>query len=134
MLRSDPDLRERMAQHRASYRDDRIRSIVALAPALGQAFTDRSLASIDDPYLAIVGNADDVAPSSTNAESLVERIPGARLHLVVGADHYVFLNRCNSRGKRFVSVCEDAPGVSRRNVHRDVVTETLSFFRASFGS
>lgn len=134
MLQSDPVLRARMTEHRASYRDDRIRTIVAMAPALGQAFTDESLANIHVSYLAIAGSADDVAPPSTNAEPLVQRISGARLHLLPGAGHYVFLNRCNQRGKRFVPVCKDAPGISRTDIHQDTVAQTLKFFQASLAN
>ena len=132
MLQNDPELLVEMADHRKLYLDDRVRAVVAIAPALGQAFTAASLARVNVPYLTIAGTADPIAPAATNAEFLAAQIPGARLSLLEGGTHYVFLNRCSKRGKRYVPVCDDPSSVSRSDVHQTVAAETEQFFRASF--
>ena len=97
MLLNDPELSAKMAEHGESYIDKRVRAVVAIAPAIGQAFTSSSLTGINTPYLAIAGTADAVAPAATNAEFIAQQIPGAELRLLEGGNHYMFLNQCNAR-------------------------------------
>ena len=68
-----------MSEHRGSFRDERISAVIALAPALGQAFTENSLSDIAIPYLSIVGDLDQVAPAATNGDRLVRHILAAKL-------------------------------------------------------
>ncbi len=133
MLERDPELRSRMAEHKASYRDERIHAVVALAPALGQAFTRDSLSTIAIPFLLIIGSADDVAPPTTNAQYISREVPNARLLLIPDAGHYVFLNRCNRRGKRFVPVCRDDSATVRDHAHEVARAEAIEFFDTTFG-
>jgi len=132
LVDNDPVLQARMAEQRESYLDPRVRAVVAIAPALGHAFTSASLAGITTSYLTIAGAADKVAPPSTNAEHIAGQIPGAELRLLEGGSHYVFLNRCNKRGKRYVPVCEDPQTISRGDIHDTAVAEVQRFFGSSF--
>ncbi|MBY0563270.1 MAG: alpha/beta fold hydrolase [Hyphomonadaceae bacterium] len=128
LAQTDPAVAALLAGSSASYRDERVRSFVALAPALGHAFTQPSLAMISAPILFIAGDADIVAPADSNAGYLAGLMPGARLTTLGGATHYVFLNRCNSRGRRFVPICADPEGVDRQALHEQVATMVAEHF------
>lgn len=119
LLATDSGTAELYERRDRDFGDPRIGSFVALNPALGQAFSEESLTGISRPFLFVAGDADEVAPSLTNAEYLASEIPGAALHLILEAGHYVFLNECTARGRRFVPVCKDPSGVDRRRVHED---------------
>jgi predicted dienelactone hydrolase len=62
-----------------SYRDERIKCIFALAPAMGVGFLEESLRGIHVPVFIVVGNADVVTPSETNAARFAKFIPNAQL-------------------------------------------------------
>lgn len=121
MLANDPDLQILFGRYKLDFADPRVSRFIALGPALGQAFTEPSLSRIEAPFLFIAGRADEVAPPLTNAEYLASHIPNASIQLIPDAGHYVFLNECTPRGRRFVPVCKDPDGVSRASVHDETV-------------
>jgi len=128
MLRTNPALAQQMEAHKADYRDPRIRAVVTLAPALAQALTEESLSAIDIPYLTIVGETDNVAPASTNADWLINGIDKAKLQILPKSDHYVFLNPCNKRGLKYVPLCKEPEGTSKAAVQEETLTLTAKFF------
>ena len=135
ILKADPKLAARMSEHRGSFRDERISAVIALAPALGQAFTENSLSDIAIPYLSIVGDLDQVAPAATNGDRLVRHIPDAQSEHIFGSNHYSFLNRCNRRGERYVPICKDAAsGKPRTAAHQETIQLILEFLRANIGA
>jgi len=135
ILRANPKLAARMSEHRGSFRDERINVVIALAPALGQAFMENSLSDIAIPYLSIVGDLDQVAPAATNGDRLVRHIPDAQSEHISGSNHYTFLNRCNRRGKRYVPICKDAAsGKPRTAAHQETIQLILEFLRANIGA
>lgn len=87
-----------------------VEAAVAQAQA-GLSFdVEGRLGEIEAPTLVIAGTADRVVPPK-NAELLAERIRGARLDLVSGAGHLVFIeeaNRFNQDVVRFLSEGERA--------------------------
>lgn len=57
-------------------------------------------------------------------------VRSARLVLLPGADHYVFLDPCTARGKAMSpETCVDKNGLDRVEVQQRVVREALAFFR-----
>jgi predicted dienelactone hydrolase len=117
-LKDSPSAIKSLARQSQSFLDVRIKATVALAPALGMAFTKQSLAAIKIPVHIVVGEADSIAPNATNAQVLANNMPSAKHTLLEGGPgHYVFLNQCTSRGKRYVPICEDNEGVDRADVH-----------------
>lgn len=120
MLKADPLLADDVARSGSDFSDSRIDSFVMLAPAPVQAFTDESLRALTQPILSIVGEADDIAPAVTNGGRLAELATTATYRTVFGANHYVFLNTCTPRGRRFIPVCNDGPR-PREEVHREVI-------------
>lgn len=127
MLESDPSLGARFRNAGDDYDDPRVSHVVAIAPAIGQAFTPETLRARDEQFLLFVGSEDRVAPARTNANYLIDFLPSSQLQLIEGAGHYVFLSPCTRRGKHYVSVCEDADAVDRNQVHADVAAAVIEF-------
>ena len=128
LLKINSELASRMSEHSPDYRDERVQAVVALAPALSQALTEESLAAITIPYFTIAGDVDQTAPPATNASRHAAHIPASRIHLLPKSDHYVFLNRCNLRGRRFVPLCKEPSGTSRVLAHKQTVELVTDFF------
>lgn len=134
LVQTDPATRALLSEYAAPYRDDRITSFVALAPALAQAFDAESLAAISASFLIIVGDNDTVAPPASNASYLSGLIPGAEIQTVSGATHYVFLSECNARGRRYVPVCADPEGLDRRTIHEQSAALVAQHFQRTLGA
>ncbi|CCE07947.1 putative dienelactone hydrolase oxidoreductase protein [Bradyrhizobium sp. STM 3843] len=131
-LSSDPDFRQRYERAGQSYRDPRIRAALAMAPGLVPMFTEESLNAISLPIAIISGDADEIAPSASNAEALARQIPHATLKLVPHAGHYVFFGTCTMLGRMMVrTACRDPDGVDRDAVHAETIGLALDFFAAS---
>lgn len=130
ILKTDPTLADRMEQHSNSFKDERIRTVVAIAPALGQGFTTSSLSEIDLPYVSIVGDLDVIAPARSNADRINAHIPSATGHIIQGANHYAFLNQCLHPAADKVPVCKASPnGISREMAHTQAQRITLNFLQ-----
>jgi predicted dienelactone hydrolase len=113
----------------ASYRDHRVKSIFAIAPALGEAFSPEGLSPIRIPVKIIVGEADQTAPAAANASYLAKHIKGAELAILEKVGHYTFLAEATEAGKQeFPIFCLDALGVSRVSTHRMVAKWARGFF------
>jgi predicted dienelactone hydrolase len=121
--------RDAVRQAGRSYRDSRIRAIVAIAPALGPAFTPDSLRRITTPMEIIAGANDPIVPIASNAGLVTKLTPPARLTLLPGAGHYTFLAICTDDGRRAQpNLCSDAPEVDRAAIHRRTVDLAVQFF------
>ncbi len=71
---------------------DRVEAFAATWRAISELDTEPRLEEIRVPTLAITGDADIATPVSA-AETIVRRIPGARLHVLPGAPHMAPLER-----------------------------------------
>ncbi len=114
-----------------SVRDMRIKAAVALAPALGQAFTHP--AQFDParpPVLILAAEGDQIAPVKTNAAHYHQLMPGSTFELLRGdVGHFVFLNEANADlQERMPGLFKDAPSCDRRAVHERVLQLASSFF------
>ncbi len=125
---SEP-FRSAVRQAGRSYRDQRIRAVFALAPALGPAFIRESLGDITVPVAIVAGTDDRHVPVGPNARRLAESTPRASLTLFPGAAHYTFLASCTDVGvSAQPQLCTDAPGVDRGAVHRRALEAAGQFF------
>ena len=131
MLKTNPELSERMSEHGSDYSDKRVKAVAALAPAISQALTEESLREIAIPYFTIVGDMDQTAPAKTNADRHAAHIPTSRIHYLPKSDHYVFLNSCNRRGKRFVPICKEPKEAPRATAHEETINILSKFFDES---
>ena len=113
-----------------SYRDARVRTVFAMAPALGPAFRPATLTKITIPVKIVAGEGDTNVPISSGAKYLAANIPGSKLVIYPGAvGHYVFLDSCPEIGQKNASIlCNDAAGVKRDVIHAQTSDLALQFF------
>lgn len=125
-----PQTTASMARAGASYRDKRIKSIFAIAPALGEAFDSTSFAGVDIPVSLVAGSNDATAPVDTNIHRIAGLLPNARVTMVPGAAHDTFLDTClPAMANPLASICKDLPGVDRDSVHTQTIDQALDFFK-----
>jgi predicted dienelactone hydrolase len=113
-----------------SYHDARVRSVFAMAPALGPAFRPASLTKITIPVEIVAGEGDTNVPISSGAKYFAGNIPGSKLIIYPGAvGHYVFLDSCTEIGQKSASIlCKDAASVKRDVIHAQMIDSALQFF------
>ncbi len=127
---ADEDEKFKASRSRAgrSYRDPSVKAVVAMAPVLGPALTEASLAKADVPTLIVVGDRDDQATLDLNARWMADVMPNAQLEVLPDVSHYTFLAPCTLKGRIFVrALCSDASGVQRESVHRQVGEQIARF-------
>lgn len=118
-----------MARSGDSYRDPRILSVFAIAPALGEAFDTTSFADVDIPVSLVAGTQDPVAPVDTNIHRIASLMPDAKVRMVPGAAHYTFVSDCLPAAvDQRPIVCKDPAGVDRHAVHAQTLDWALGFF------
>jgi len=83
-----------------SYKDDRIKAVISIAPDLGEAFIMDGLKEAVVPTLIIVGDKDRITPKEENAAFYANGIKGAELLVIDGAEHFTFMNTCSAIGFR----------------------------------
>lgn len=74
-----------------SYKDDRIKVVIAMAPAVGPAITEQSLKAINIPVLILAAEDDEVLNISQHAERYASLISQSELKLVSGGGHFIFM-------------------------------------------
>lgn len=125
----DAAVQASLARAARSYRDERIRAVASMAPAVGPAFTEATLHAIAVPVLIVTAKVDAVTPPATNALRYAQLIPNARLLTVPGnANHFTFGSECTEEGRRALEPCRDGEGTDRAKVHELVAQRVLAFF------
>ncbi len=122
------------SQASGSYRDPRITAVFVMAPALGWMFDETSLEKIDIPVRIIAPANDQIVPTERNGMIFAKKISKSSLKILPGdATHYVFLNRANAVGKRFLDpkYCEDPASIDRKKIHDEVAKNSIQFFNAN---
>lgn len=115
-----------------SFKDSRIKSFVALAPAIGLGFDNLDQTkSINAPILIIGAENDQMAPIKTNAENYKKLIPNSTFIKLEGeVGHYVFLCEGDADLKKLAKkYYQDAKTVNRDSIHRKVEKEVITFFQ-----
>jgi predicted dienelactone hydrolase len=126
---SDPAVQASFARAAHSFRDERIRAVVAMAPAVGPAFTEATLRAIKTPVFIVTAKEDGVTPPRTNSLRFARFIPDARLLTVPGnANHFTFGSDCTDEGRRALESCRDGAGPDRPQVHELIAERVLKFF------
>lgn len=131
LIDSDPRVKQSIAKHKHNYHDPRIKAAIALAPALGAAFTQESLNNIQIPMYFIAGEMDRIAPAQTNAQHLTQSIPNAQFKIAhAKAGHYIFLNSCTEHGRQYISLCQDDEEIEREEIHDAVTCDIIDWLIA----
>ena len=111
------------------YRDSRVRSVFAMAPALGPAFPAAGLKKILIPVENVAGESDQDVPIDSSAKYFAARIPKAKLHVFTGnVAHYGFLEHDRTGRKTLPGLCVDGKGVDRSSIDARTVRLALDFF------
>ncbi len=113
----------------ASYRDSRVRAVVAMDPAVGPGYSAESLARVSIPVLVIGSEDNDFLPFEHHAGRYAGLMPHASLiKLSRGEGHFVYLNVCtSSMTANGVPLCTDREGVNREDVHAELAPRILEF-------
>jgi predicted dienelactone hydrolase len=133
LSKTDADFQESVRHAGDSYRDPRVRAVVAIAPSGGPMSPATPLERISIPVVIIAGEADEVVPVASHAKYFAAHIPSAKLIIFPGAvGHLVFLQNCTDEGRKSLDwACVDGPGVDREAIHARTLEIALSFFAAS---
>jgi predicted dienelactone hydrolase len=126
---TDPVIQEELLHQNDSQRDIRVKAVFAMAPAVGHAFSEKTLHAIHIPVYVVTGAGDNIVSAANNAEWYAQNIPGAQLKIFPGnAGHFVFGSDCTLAGVKALFVCQDPEGVSRGELHRETERLALQFF------
>jgi predicted dienelactone hydrolase len=128
LKKKDAVVQESFRHEKEPHSDPRVKAVIAMAPAIGPAFTKKDLSGIHIPVLIVVGAADDVAPKDSNAGSYARLIKGAKLTVIPRAGHMVFSSACSQLGKEKLDGCRDPQGVDRTAVQSQLERQVLEFF------
>lgn len=127
----------------ASYRDNRIRSVVSLDPGLAPGFTPKSLQNITIPVLLLAAQNDQLAqlPSKQESSYLATYIPSKLIQfkIIEGATHFSFMQLCKPNAESLINqespgdgiVCHDGPNTTRENIHKRLLQEISSFLNTT---
>ena len=121
-----------------SYSDARIKSVFAMAQAIGSAITLDSLASIRRPIFIIAATDDELVPPHASALRYAKNIPNSELILLPSGGHFIFL-QCNAIIKVVdwfntdLDLCGTQFDVDRGEVRKEVATIGAEFFGRTLG-
>lgn len=129
LLRTSVPFRSSWKRQSDSFRDERVRAVIAIAPPPPvRAFDPASVASIEVPVTLVTGEADTEAPSQECADWLAQKNPGFR-RISVGrmVGHHTFLGfPATAASGEELAIFRDNPGVSRVDVHARVANKVVA--------
>lgn len=117
----------------ASYKDERIKSVFSMAPAVGSAITKESLTEIELPVFIIASKDDELVSPKYGAIRYAENIPLSDLVLLPSGGHFIFLE-CNAITtvvdwfNRELDLCGTKFSVDRDEIRKMVSAKAVSFF------
>ncbi len=106
--------------------DPRIAVVVAVDPALAQAYQPESLQQIKRPVLLINQGAADKVPAGINVRKIKQELPRASYSTIKGATHFSFLGECTWLGARIIEsegeepICSEVSDRSRADIHKEI--------------
>jgi predicted dienelactone hydrolase len=118
----------------ASNLDRRIRTTVAIDPALPQAFDPSSAKSITIPTLILNMGLPGTMPAAMDALTLAQSIPTATHAYIPDASHFSFMDECRLLGRIIIglsspdAICARSP--ARRALHADIAPKIIGFLSA----
>ena len=130
LAKTDPAFLVALDRDSRSYRDPRVRTVFAMAPALGPVFLPDSLAHIHIPVMIVAGAGDEIVPIGSSPQFFAATIPHAELSILPGAvGHYVFAGICLEAARAALPrLCNDAPEVDRAAIEAETAALAERFF------
>ena len=127
-----PAMTEYYKKTSPAVKDERIKAVFAISPAIGQGFQNKSqFRHVDIPVFILAGEEDSIAPVKTNAEHYSKLIKNSKIEIIKGkVGHYVFLDQANDDLTKTLPVFyADDESVSRSSVHKKTIELTAEFFK-----
>ncbi|MEH6591417.1 MAG: hypothetical protein V7746_14245 [Halioglobus sp.] len=122
----------------SSYRDDRVKSVLAMAPAVGPAIDQGSLESINIPVFVMATMDDEILNFDRHAEFYAKSIPTAELRLLSGGGHFIYME-CDVItwvADWFISnldLCGSQFSIDRQKVRNNAGSLMVDFFNTNIG-
>jgi len=112
--------------------DPRIAAAVIAAPAVGYAFSAKSLAAVTVPIQLWRGDSDEILPHPNYAQAVYDRLSvKPEYHVVPNAGHFAFLAPCTPALAAMVpEICRDPEHFDRTAFHREFNPAVVAFFKA----
>ncbi|MCE9657361.1 MAG: dienelactone hydrolase [Burkholderiales bacterium] len=115
-----------------SLKDERVRAIVAMAPA-GVALTAESLAAVRPATMIYVAELDRFLVPRFHAEWVASNLPAPNLHRVANAWHFAFMDSPSmSLPSPDGDVAANPPGFDREAFLKQLAGEITAFFDKTF--
>ncbi|MGN6528166.1 MAG: alpha/beta hydrolase family protein [Burkholderiaceae bacterium] len=126
---AEPAMAPAMARRGGDLREPRVRAAFLVAPALGEAIAEASLADVHVPMEVVYGEADAIVPPSTNALRIAHGVAAATTLALPGVGHYDFLSECGAFGREAAAdYCAETPSAPRARTHAQVEAAAVAFF------
>jgi predicted dienelactone hydrolase len=112
--------------------DPRIAAAVIASPALGYAFSAKSLSAVTVPIQLWRGDRDEILPHPNYAQTVYDRLSvKPEYHVVPNAGHFAFLAPCSpSLAAMVPEICHDPENFDRTAFHREFNRAVVAFFKA----
>lgn len=116
--------------------NQRIKAVVAAAPALGFTFATDGLKGVTQPVQLWQAEDDRVLPAPAYVEPVRGALPTPpEFHFVPGAGHFDFLPPCRPEVlANAPEICVSAPGFDRAVFHERLNAEVVRFFQRSLSA
>jgi predicted dienelactone hydrolase len=116
----------------SSLKDDRVRAVVAMAPA-GVPLTAESLATVRAATMVYEAELDRFLVPRFHAEWVASNLPAANLHRVANAWHFAFMDSPSmSIPSPDGDVAANPPGFDREAFLKQLAEEITAFFDKAF--
>jgi predicted dienelactone hydrolase len=112
--------------------DPRIAAAVIASPAVGYAFSAKSLSAVTVPIQLWRGDSDEILPHPNYAQAVYDRLAvKPEYHVVPNAGHFAFLAPCTpSLAAMVPEICHDPEHFDRTAFHREFNPAVEAFFKA----
>lgn len=121
----------------ASHKDDRIRAVAAIDPALTYGLGETHAQELVEKVLLIgLGTGETRLPAtdfSATGSGFAAHLPNAEIEIMAPAAHFAALLPCKPMGAEILAaegddpVCDDPPGVDRASLHERIVARIARF-------
>jgi predicted dienelactone hydrolase len=124
---------------RRSYRDPRVRAVVAMAPAVGPGVVPESLRDVRVPVLLVATADDPILLPDQHVRRYAGALPDAGLLLLPRGGHFAFMPEVTFTGRIMTALFDgDVAGrsipVDRGDLHREVVQRADAFLARSLAA
>jgi predicted dienelactone hydrolase len=116
-----------------SYRDPRVRAVLAMAPAVGPGIVPESLQQVIVPVLLVATADDSILLADQHVQRYARALPGAELLLLPQGGHFLFMPEITFVGRIMTALFDDdvsgrSISVERGELHGQIVQRAADFF------